>query len=153
VEDHNRETIDFFDRDMPYFEFSNFSRHGFELDGRYWPTVEHYYQASKFMDEHLKERIRRAATPRQAKDLGRSLTPLRPDWNSVKEQVMLEALRSKFKASPLKQLLLSTGDKVLVEASPLDDYWGSGKQRQGLNRLGILLMQVRDELISQEQSV
>ncbi len=43
-------TILFFVAADEYGDFSNFSRHGVELDGRYWPTVEHYFQAQKFTD-------------------------------------------------------------------------------------------------------
>ena len=46
----------------------------------------------------------------------------------------------------LKKLLLSTGNKMLVEASPYDDYWGIGKEFNGENKLGKILMKVREKL-------
>jgi hypothetical protein len=142
----NHDIIEFFDKDQPYFEFSNFARFGFHLDGHYWPTVEHYYQAAKFNEENSKARIRQAATPGEAKQLGRCLAPLRPDWTDVKEAVMLSALHAKFKPVQMRQLLLETQQSELLEASPYDNYWGTGEDGKGQNRLGKLLMQVRDEL-------
>jgi ribA/ribD-fused uncharacterized protein len=59
---------------------------------------------------------------------------------------MLAALRKKFAAEKLHDLLLSTGDRPLVEASPFDYYWGCGRSGTGKNRLGELLMQTRTEL-------
>lgn len=151
MNEQSKQIIEFFDRDQPYFEFSNFSRHGFEIDGEYWPTVEHYYQAAKFKAKAQREQIRMAGTPREAKNLGRSLTPLRPDWHIIKEQIMLNALRRKFQNPELKQQLLATGSKTLLEASPSDHYWGAGKAGDGQNRLGILLMQVRCELHQEDE--
>jgi ribA/ribD-fused uncharacterized protein len=80
--------------------------------------------------------------------MGRSRKrPLRRDWESVKEQVMLEALRAKFtQHDDLKAILLGTGDAVLVEHTAKDSYWGDGGDGSGKNRLGQLLMRVRDEL-------
>jgi ribA/ribD-fused uncharacterized protein len=73
--------------------------------------------------------------------------PLRRDWDSVKDAVMLEAVRAKFSQhADLKAILLATGDAVLVEHTERDSYWGDGGDGSGKNRLGQLLMQVRAEL-------
>lgn len=133
-----------------FAEFSNFAPHGFEADGVYWPTVEHYFQAQKFVGPELaehRERIRQARTPKDAKALGQSRRhALREDWEEVKEQVMLEGLRRKFAKPALRDLLLSTDRRPLVEASPSDPYWGAGVDGRGRNRLGRLLAQLREEL-------
>ena len=77
--------------------FSNFSRHSVFLKGKRWPTTEHYFQAQKFAGEPDEEEIRMAAKPAQAAGMGRDRKrPLRRDWESAKENVMLEALRAKF---------------------------------------------------------
>jgi len=137
----------FFDKNHPNFDFSNFSLHGFELDGVYWPTVEHYFQAQKFPGSSQFESIRRASTPEEAKQLGQSRDhPLRPDWNQVKDQVMKRALQAKFSDPTLRNLLLGTGERPLVENAPDDPYWGCGPDGQGKNRSGSLLMEVREEL-------
>jgi ribA/ribD-fused uncharacterized protein len=65
----------------------------------------------------------------------------------VKEAVMMTALRAKFtQHAKLKRLLLSTGDKILIEHTTNDSYWGDGGDGSGKNRLGHLLMELRAEL-------
>jgi ribA/ribD-fused uncharacterized protein len=141
-------TVYFYSTTDKYGAFSNFSPHGFELDGHYWPTVEHYFQAQKFEDTHYRERIRRARTAKDAKRLGRSRDlPPHPDWESVKDDVMRRAVSKKFEThADVRALLLSTGDDELVENAPGDFYWGCGKDGTGLNRLGQILMEVRAAL-------
>ncbi len=140
------DVIKFYREDRAYGEFSNFSPHAVELDGERWPTTEHYFQAMKFTQPEARARIREAATPGLAKQLGRR-PGLRPDWESVKDAVMLTALRAKFTQHPkLRRLLLGTKDARLVEHTRRDFYWGDGGNGSGKNRLGQLLMRVRDEL-------
>lgn len=85
-------------------------------------------------------------TPSEAANMGRSRKlPLRRDWESVKDHVMLEAVRAKFSQhDELKNILLSTGDAELIEYK--DSYWGDGGDGSGKNRLGQILMLVREEL-------
>ncbi len=130
--------------------FSNFSRHPIEVGGRTWPTTEHRFQAMKFPDDpDIQERIRLARTPADAKRLAWNHAGLRPDWDRVRDEVMLEALRAKFAQHPkLARILLSTGDEELVEHTEKDSYWGDGGDGSGTNRLGQLLMQVRRELVA-----
>lgn len=132
----------------PYRDFSNFSPHGVDLDGLWWPTVEHYFQAQKFPGTEHAERIRRAGSPRAAKTLGRShADPLRSDWDEVKDAVMRRAVLRKFELhAELRELLLSTGEEDLVENAPSDYYWGCGRDGSGKNMLGTILMEVRDTL-------
>ena len=144
--------IYFFDASGPYFAFSNFSPHGFRADGVYWPTVEHYFQAQKFPGSPHQETIRRAASPVEAKKLGRSRQhPLRPDWDAAREEAMQRALRMKFSTPELRALLLGTGNRELVENSPHDAYWGCGRDGRGRNRAGALLMEVREELRQEDR--
>ncbi len=137
-----------------YGAFSNFSPHGVELDGLWWPTVEHYFQAQKFEDAAYREKIRLARIPRDAKNLGRTRDyPLRADWENVKDEIMLRACLKKFETHPEpRELLLSTGDEELVENAPSDYYWGCGQDGSGQNRLGQILMQVRDILLNAKAS-
>ncbi len=136
------------DREEPYGGFSNFSRHGFTLDGRYWPTSEHYFQAQKFVGTEHEEIVRESPAPKIAAERGRERSrPLRGDWNEVKEDVMRRALQAKFATHlSLQELLLSTGEEEIVENAPGDYYWGSGRDGTGRNRLGILLMELRADL-------
>jgi ribA/ribD-fused uncharacterized protein len=141
-------TIYFYTKTDEYGEFSNFSKHGIEVDGEWWLTVEHYFQAQKFTDEDHKLKIREAYTSKQAAELGRTRKlPIREDWEEVKDNIMFEAVLSKFQThKDLSELLLSTGDKDIVENAPGDYYWGCGKDGSGLNKLGKILERVRDNL-------
>ena len=146
--------IFFFGKDEPYFELSNFAPFGFVEDGVSWPTVEHYFQAQKFPDpEHAdyRERIRTAGSPQHAKTLRQTRdVPIRPDWDDVKEAIMRKALRQKFANAALRKLLVGTGKRLLIENSPYDRYWGCGRNGKGKNRLGVLLMELREELRSEK---
>ena len=141
------DTIYFYTKAMPFWGLSNFSPPGIESDGVFWPTVEHYFQAQKFAAPDIREKIRKAMTPKQARELGQSRAfPLRQGWDNLREEVMLTGLRLKFQQAAPRELLLSTGNRALVEASPFDYFWAAGQDGSGLNRLGHLLMQVRQEL-------
>lgn len=143
--------IQFYSTTGEYGCFSNFSRHPVFLKGKRWPTSEHYFQAQKFAGEPDEEEIRQANKPMLAASMGRDRKrPLRRDWESVKERVMMDALRAKFtQHEELTAILLGTGDAVLVEHTANDDYWGDGGDGRGKNRLGVLLMRLRSELAEQ----
>lgn len=137
-------TVKFYSRSQSFFELSNFFPSAFYLEGKWWRTVEHYFQAKKVLDEREQEVIRNAYTPAIAKKMGLKVK-LRSDWEQVKEDVMYSALKAKFtQNASLNMLLLSTGDCELREDSPSDNYWGG---RAGAkNRLGELLVRLREEL-------
>ena len=141
-------TVFFYSRTDEFGDFSNFSSHGIEMDGHWWPTVEHYFQAQKFLDEDYRTRIRGCHSAKQAAELGRSRkVPLRADWEDVKDGVMRAAVLKKFQThAKLAELLLSTGSEAIVENAPGDYYWGCGKDGTGLNRLGEILMETRQLL-------
>ena len=132
----------------PYGCFSNFSNHSFDLDGKNWKTSEHYFQAQKFVGTEYYGMVLKAKSPREAANMGRNRSfPLRNDWEQVKEDVMRKALEAKFTQNDsIKKILLSTDDKILIENSPNDYYWGCGSDQSGKNRLGVLLMELRDKL-------
>jgi hypothetical protein len=144
-------TIYFYKAWQPYGCFSNFSFHGIHLQGVYWPTVEHYYQAQKFVgstDAVIIPFIHAAPTPEEAAALGRCSTrQLRRDWDLVKIQVMREAVLKKFLThTDIREVLLRTGDEMLVENSPIDYFWGCGANKTGQNHLGKILISVREEI-------
>lgn len=128
--------------DIKYRFLSNFFKASFILDNKKYATVEHYYQSKKHSGTDLEEKIRVALTPKEAKKIAWQRDP-QSDWVKRKENVMLKALRAKFNQNPsLNHKLLKTGDSNLHEDSPSDMYWGV----KGNDRLGKLLMLVRDEL-------
>ena len=154
LEFHNTMTkvIKFFSKSDKYYPFSNFAGFGFELNGVRWPTMEHYFQAMKFVGTEQFEKVKNAVSPKQAKALGQTrAVPIRRDWKSVKEDIMLTGLREKFKSPELRELLIRTGKQELIENSPYDSYWGIGKKGKGRNRLDVLLMRLRDELKQKEK--
>ncbi|KAG6470536.1 riboflavin biosynthesis protein PYRR, chloroplastic-like [Zingiber officinale] len=147
-----------------YGAFSNYSPHPIQMpdeNGKYqtWSSVEHYYQAQKFagVDDRLAkdayEEIKTAKSPEEASRKGRRLQRQHPDmvradWESAKIDVMYRALKCKFSTYPdLSAMLVSTAGSVLVEASPHDLFWGGGREGEGLNYLGRLLMQLRTEIL------
>ena len=142
--------IDRFEREYGFL--SNFSPSVFTDEcGDSYPTVEHYFQAQKATNMFDFEEIRMAKTPSLAKRLGRQIK-IAPDWESVKEKVMLDGLRYKFAIPELRDKLLATGDQYLEEGNSWhDNFWGDCdcprcKDIMGRNMLGQLLMQVREEI-------
>ena len=145
-------TIRFYNRGEPYYEFTNFYPCRVIIDGKIWPTTEHYFQAQKFVGTPYLEKIRKLPSPRDAFQISRDPQVSRwrrADWESVKDEVMLKALRVKFSDSVhLRDVLRGTGEKELVEHTSNDSYWGDGGNGTGQNKLGKLLMEVRKELKS-----
>jgi len=135
-------------REEPYGCFSNFSSHGIKVGDTYWPTTEHYFQAQKFAGTDYEETIRLAKSPMHAKKLGQTRErPLRADWEDVKDDIMREAVLLKFQThKKIRKILLDTETEELVENAPGDFYWGCGADGSGLNRLGNILMDVREQL-------
>ena len=138
-----------FSRTEPqYKEFSPYYPVKLTIDGKIWPTAEHYFQAMKFPDNpEYQELIRAAKTPAQAKKLGKTeAIPIRNDWHMYREQVMADVLQHKFAVPKLRDVLLGTGDDVILYTSLSDNFWGLGKKGTGQNKLGELLMQTRTDL-------
>ena len=98
---------------------SNFAPYPIALDGKEWPTSEHYFQAQKFLDEMFQEEIRSAPTPKESARLGRDRTkPLRADWELVKDSIMHKAVSAKFSQHPnLRRLLLATGPRTNIRVT------------------------------------
>ena len=130
---------------------SNFWHSPFTHDGITYPTNEHFFQAMKTLDPTERKWIASAETPGIAKRRGRTCN-LRYDWESVKDEVMLTGLRLKFSQPQLRTMLLMTGDQELVEGNWWhDNTWGNCSCERchvihSQNRLGKLLMQVREEI-------
>ncbi|CAF1242526.1 unnamed protein product [Rotaria magnacalcarata] len=113
----------FYECDQPFGEFGNFYPAPIELDGYIWPTTEHYFQAQKYVsDETHFKNILKLATLEEAFDYVRNYrSAIRPDWSSVKHDVMFKACLAKFEQHPkLKQLLLSTEGRPIVEHTTED---------------------------------
>lgn len=127
---------------------SNFWSVEIEYKGKVYPTLEHAYQAAKTLEESWRERIRGAESAGKAKKLGRR-APQREDWETLKIPVMRTLLQLKFAPdTALARQLLDTGREELVEGNTWGDkFWGVCNG-EGQNKLGELLMEVRDDLKS-----
>lgn len=130
--------------------FSNFSHYGFELGGKWWMTSEHYFQAQKFHNTKYEEMVRLLDNPMKAAEMGRDRNlPLRKDWEEVKDSVMQKAVMEKFQQNKeIREVLLSTDKESIIEKTTDDYYWGCGKDGSGKNKLGRILMDVREKLRS-----
>lgn len=129
----------------PYRFLSNFVPVQVELDGITFKSVEHAYVAAKTTDPKTRRFIAHTETPGEVKRYGRKIN-LRPDWDTVKFQVMRGLLIQKFTTAPYEQLLLNTGNAYLEETNTWGDViWGVCKG-VGENNLGKLLMQIRTAL-------
>jgi len=131
-----------------WWPLSNFyTGHKIVIDGREYPTSEHYFQAAKAGTVEEREKIREAPNPNMAKFLGKQVV-LSPNWETTKYELMKRALRAKFSLPDLKNTLLGTGARVIHEESPKDYEWGNGKGK-GRDLLGKALMDVREELVAE----
>lgn len=140
--------IKFWGANNPNGYMSNFFQSKFTIEDVTYPTVEHYFQSMKFEGTEFESYIANLKTPKETAQEGkRRDLPLRKDWESIKEDVMYRGIKEKFiQNSTLRSQLLNTGNNELIENSPYDYYWGIGKNGTGKNRLGILLMKLREEL-------
>lgn len=139
-------SINFFEGD--YYFLSNFYPCTIEYMGELWPSTEHAFQAAKTLDPTDQLTIRMAGTPGLAKRLGRKV-PLRADWEEIKDAVMIEVCTKKFSQPEFAVRLLATDPAVLIEGNTWGDrYWGVAGGR-GQNKLGLILMSIREELKQQ----
>ncbi|MBN2266897.1 MAG: NADAR family protein [Candidatus Babeliaceae bacterium] len=141
---------------------SNWYPAAFTREGIEYLTTEHYMMAQKaklFGDTAIYYEILKATTPKEAKNLGRKVQGFdETTWNANRIEIVVAGNLAKFSQhAPLSEFLLSTGEKVLVEASPYDRIWGIGMSADapnvtdpqawnGLNLLGFALMEVRRQL-------
>ena len=131
-----------------YYLLSNFSAHQVKYQGQIYPTVEHAYQAQKLTEEVLKKEVRQAASPALAKETAyRYKGKWRSDWHEVKVEVMKAIVRAKLEQhEEVKQALKKTGTAEIKENSPVDYFWGIGRDGSGKNEMGKIWMKLRDEI-------
>lgn len=147
-----RTRILFYDKDDPYYGFTNFSPHPVIYKGKKYPTSEHLFQSFKFQAHrpNLAEHIRTCSErPSVAFSEARRFQPeARADWKKVNIEKMEETLFHKFtQHSDLQAELLATGDAELIEDSDKDAFWGVGPDGQGRNELGKCLERLRAKLL------
>jgi ribA/ribD-fused uncharacterized protein len=134
----------------------------FTVEGVTYATAEHWMMAGKarlFRDAEAERRALAAGHPARAKKAGRLVRGFDEDlWARERFRIVVEGSVHKFAAHPeLREFLLGTGERVLVEASPVDRVWGIGlaaddeaaadpERWRGANLLGFALMEARDRL-------
>lgn len=134
----------------------------FKVEGNTYPTAEHWMMAEKarvFNDTEVLNQILQCEAPHKAKKLGRAVHNFDvATWDKHKYAIVIEGNRHKFGQNPaLREFLLDTGNRILVEASPRDTIWGIGLGEahrnaknpsawRGDNLLGFALMELRDGL-------
>lgn len=131
-----------------YYFLSNFYKATVTFDGITYTNNEAAFQAQKVLDHNTRLEFSKL-DPSQAKRKGRSVK-LREDWEEVKYGLMYEICKAKFTQNlGLKELLLSTGDSYLEEGNTWGDkIWGT-VNGIGLNKLGLVLMDIRNELTAE----
>lgn len=142
--------------------FSQWWQSAFTVDEIRYSTAEHWMMAKKaelFGDKEIIEKILSAKSPAEAKKLGRQVKNFEPKvWSEKCFSIVCDGNYHKFSQDEnLKEFLLNTKDRVLVEASPVDNIWGIGMAQdnehaenprlwEGANLLGFALMEIRDRL-------
>lgn len=132
----------------PYRFLSNFWLAQVEFEGRTYGSTENAYQAAKTHDPEIRNYLANLS-PGAAKKHAK-LIQIRPDWHDVRYDIMLDLNRQKYKHKALRELLINTGNREILEFNEWDDrYWGviqvAGFE-YGENNLGKILMQIREEI-------
>ncbi|MDE1464285.1 NADAR family protein [Spartinivicinus poritis] len=142
------DVIKFYSVNDDFGAFSNFARYPIKIKGKTYSTSEHYFQAMKFESASDQNDVIKAKTPMEAARKGRDRKKkLRRNWESIKDNVMREAVMAKFSQyADLKSLLLSTGNAQIIEHTENDAYWGDGGDGSGKNMLGKILVETRERL-------
>lgn len=146
--------------------FSQWWESPFTVDKVKFNTAEHWMMAQKaflFNNKEIYDKIIRVKSPAEAKVLGRHVRDFDDTvWNAKRFDIVVKGNLEKFTQNKdLKEFLLNTKDRILVEASPVDRIWGIGltagsdkaenpNRWEGLNLLGFVLMEVRDIIRNRE---
>ena len=128
----------------------NFSAHGVAIWEKIFPTVEHAFHWKKFSSvaPGIAAEILAARSPHAAKkiaDANKAKIPA--DWINIRVEIMERILKAKAEQhEDVREALHRTGNRTIVENSPVDDFWGIGPNGKGENMVGKILMKIRDSL-------
>lgn len=137
--------IGFYERE--FYPFSNFSSFQVFWRSRYWPTSEHAYQAAHFIGiPVLYDWIGSALSADAAFKIARQNIDKAPgNWDEIKVSVMEDICWNKLlQHDYVQRKLMQSGNRLLVEDSPYDSFWGIGEFKDGRNELGKIWMRLRE---------
>lgn len=148
--------MNIFPHEIFYIYFSPYTAHAIEIDGVAYPTVEHAYQCARYTDEKIKDEIRKQTSPVKAWEVSTKYKHLQiPEFkkDEYKLKVMRKLMRLKAEQhEEVRKALLDTGDleivKRIVTYPPGDGFWDIGEDGKGLNHIGRIWMEIRDECVS-----
>lgn len=127
--------------------YSNLALIPFTLAGFTWHSAEQYFQAAKFTDAEIIQRIQACPNPFRCASLGQTRRfKIRDDWETIKVSVMETAIRARFAQHPELAQILKLSRHPLSDHSAADSFWGPGVDGHGTNMTGQILMQIRREL-------
>jgi N-glycosidase YbiA len=132
----------------PFDPLNNFSAHTVNIWGKTFQTVEHAFQWKKFelTEPELANKIEKAGSPWLAKIYSKESKNYLARWHDIKVEIMFDIVSAKVaQHQDVRKILMATGDKKIVENSPVDDFWGCGSDGKGQNQSGKILMRIRKE--------
>lgn len=137
-----------------YIYFSPYTAHALEIDGVVFSTVEHAYQCQRYTDPKIIEEIRNAHSPVLAWEISSKHKHVQiPQFKSeeYKLEIMKKLMRIKAgQHKDVRQALIDSGDlkiiKHIVTYPPGDGFWDDGEDGTGLNHMGRMWMEIREEL-------
>lgn len=134
-----------------WYCLNNFSAHAVKYKGVLYQSAEHAYQCQKFNDKRIKKLVKKASSPLLAKEIAnKNKDKFRADWHQIKVNILKEIVWAKIgQHDEVRKVLLDTVNKELIENSPIDSFWGWGKDHKGENQMGKILMDLRNKLRKQ----
>jgi hypothetical protein len=136
---------------VPFEPLNNWSSHKINIWGIDFPTAEHAFQWKKFsvIEPDIANEVLSAGSPYEVFKISKDNKSKQPkDWAERKIAIMEEILRAKFEEhEDVRDALKRTGEREIIENSPVDSYWGIGPNKDGQNMLGKIWMKIRSKLV------
>ncbi len=140
-----------------YIYLSPYTAHALEIEGKVYPTLEHVYQCARYTDEKIIEEIRTAQSPVKAWETSSKYKHLqKPEFKSEehKLKVMKDLMRLKAEQhEEIRTALIESGDfkivRHIVTFPPGDGFWDDGEDGKGLNHIGRMWEEIREEIKKQ----
>lgn len=130
-----------------YYLLSNFSAHRVFFEGAEYMTAEHAYQAAKFQDPSMRQKIKDAPSAYLAREWAQTKEGRVEGFEEKKIGIIKSIMKAKTEQhADVREKLSGTGEAVLEKNHPSDSYWGTGADGKGENVMGKLWMEIRNEM-------